>query len=878
MPLSDALLSALKRRHPAHGDVLADLLPVLASDDPTPFLARYRRDTLRGLDPGQFQRVRDAYREVRELVRRRETALKALEATGTGCCEAVLKRMQTTQDQAFLEDVIRPLRNKKKAPEGVEDPVTSLADSVIAGTDTTALDELLAPFCGKDGAHPTPDDQRTRLLGLVAERLAACPARRRAVRNALAKQGTVVTSAARTKEVKDAYAAVAGVREPLGKIKPRNLLLLRRAQKAGAIKVSVEISDEQRAGLLAEHFVPAAEHPHADLVAAAGRKALNELVIPQLGGEAVLQKRRASERQLLPAIGLVLRERLMAPPAGAQPIVAVVPGATGACRIVAVDEQGRPGETAAVHPLPPRSEREAAAAKLVEIVTASGAKLVVVAGSRRARAVRQWVAQTLAAAEGLGAIPVPVHEGAAIAYAEAHPEIASELPSSVRAALSLGRFVQDPLRELVHYDLTRLPLDPNQRDLDQGELRRLLDQAVENAVAAVGVDLNSADEALLARVPGIDQATARAIIAYRTSHGPLRQRADLRQVEGVGEEAWQRAGGFLRVYGSPEPLDATGVHPTGAPLANALAAKLDSSVANLIGKPELLAKLDLSEFVSEAHTESDVRSVADELGYGGTDPREHFVPPAFNAGLNALRDLTEGQELSGVVRSVSDFGVFVDVGLRQEGLVHVSELAHQFVKSPADVITVGETVRVKVLSVDPQRRRISLSIKQLLPPPVAPERSEREGDGGGRGGFREGGRGGRGDRRGGPRGGPRRDGRERGGPQRSRAPAPRAMPKEGDPFHMQLNALRQQLGFVAPKPKQERKKKKRKKNRRGAGRYRIRSGRGARGRGRSGGRGSRSRRRKADSRRGAGIRARGAALGRTGRCRGRGGCRRGNRS
>ena len=330
--------------------------------------------------------------------------------------------------------------------------------------------------------------------------------------------------------------------------------------------------------------------------------------------------------------------------------------------------------------------------------------------------------EALAAERELGAVPLPVNEVPAMALAEtdASRAEAADLPSSARVALSLGRFVQDPLQEALRWDVTRIPLGPNQRDIDQGELRRRLEEVAEACVAAVGAAGNKASAALLARVPGLDANAAQAIVAWREKNGPFATRTDVKHVEGLSEASWQRAAGFLRVRGGMDPIDGTGVHPTGAHVVPAIAAKLGCTPQDLIGRTDLPSVVDANEFAGPVFTVSDVASVVEELAHGGADPRRTFAAPAFNPGVRTLRDLAAGQELDGVVTNLSKFGAFVDLGVRQEGLVHVSELAHHFVTEPGEVVSVGQTVRVKVVGVDPAKRRISLSIKALLPPPERP--------------------------------------------------------------------------------------------------------------------------------------------------------------
>ncbi len=722
--MPEVLISALKRRFAAHAETLPALAPALLSDAPTPFLVRYRADALCGTAEPVFRKLRQAAREEREIARRRQSVRRALEAAGALTDEAA-RVVEETTDVAMLDDIARPLRAPKSASPAdapVDDPMRSVAKVALAGESTTPLDELLAPFCGADGAAPTAADQRARLVRLVADLMGDDVAARRAARASARRAGEVVTELAGKKGEKTAFRPFADLRKPLSKIPARALLLLRRGQKIGAVRAKLVLPDDERAALLADALAPRDGHPYADLVKEAGLDALDRVLLPAAMNEVLKEKKRAAERSLMPLFTQSLREKLMAPPAGPVPVVAVVPGATGSCRIAVVDAQGRPGATVAVHPLPPRDEKAEAAKALADLVKESGAKIVAVAASARARALREWALGALAADKEIVAAPLLVNESAAVEWSdgEGGKSAEPEIPATVRAALSIGRLVQDPLAEAVRYDPCEIPLGPNQRDVDQGELRRRLDETYEACVAAVGVDVNSASAALLARVPGLDAARAAKIVAWRDANGPFATRVDLRKVEGLEEQAWQHAAGFLRIRGGIEPLDATGVHPTGAVVVPAIASSLGVEPAAVIGRADLLAQLDPKQFAGPVLTESDVRSVIEELGRPQADPRGAFVPPAFNPGVARAKDLAPEMQVDGVVTSVSTFGAFVDVGVGQDGLVHVSEMSHDFVRDPADVVKVGQKVRVKVLGVDDAKRRISLSIKALLPAPERP--------------------------------------------------------------------------------------------------------------------------------------------------------------
>lgn len=730
--MSDALLAALSRRFSSQAALLPGLLPALTGDDPTPFLARYRADVLQGLPEAAFRKLRQAAREEHELSRRRQSVRRLLEQAGA-LTDEVAKVIDETADAALLEDVARPLRAAKAAEGGghpAEDPMRPVARKILAGETTEPLEALLAPFCGQDGAPPTVADQRVRLVRLVADLIGDDPEARRAVRACARRTGEVVTSLETRKEAKAAYKPFADMRRPLAKVPARNLLLLRRGQKAGAVRLKLVVPDEERAALLAGPLEPREGHASADIVREAAVDALDRVLLPAAAAELMKERKRAAERSLLPLFAQALREKLLTPPAGRVTVVAVVPGATGTCRIAVVDAEGRPGATVAVHPLPPRNEKEEAAKAFVDLVRESGAKLVAVAAGGRARALREWAVEVLAANRDLGAVPVFIHEAAAVAWSESESGKTAEPehPATVRAAHSLARCLQDPLAEALRYDLCEIPVGPNAGDVDQGELRRRLDETAEACVALVGADVNTAPAALLARVPGLDAASASKIVAWREANGPFATRNDVRRVEGLDELAWQRAAGFLRIRGGADPLDATGVHPTGAMVVPAIAARLALEPHAVIGRADLLAPLDAKEFAGPVLTESDVRSVLAELAHGTADPRGAFVAPAFNPGVGRTKDLAADMEMDGVVTNVSKFGAFVDLGVGQDGLVHVSEMSHDYVRDPADVVQLGQKVRVKILAVDNAKRRISLSMKALLPAPerpAAPPREER---------------------------------------------------------------------------------------------------------------------------------------------------------
>ncbi|HLT28181.1 MAG TPA: helix-hairpin-helix domain-containing protein, partial [Zeimonas sp.] len=423
--------------------------------------------------------------------------------------------------------------------------------------------------------------------------------------------------------------------------------------------------------------------------------------------------REAAETEAIRVFGANLKDLLLAAPAGARAVIGLDPGLRTGVKVAVVDATGKLVDTATIHPHEPRRDREGALATLAALAAKHSVSLVAIGNGTASRETDRLVAELIARHPELALRKLVVSEAGASVYSAS--ELAAkefpELDVSLRGAVSIARRLQDPLAELVKIDPKSIGVGQYQHDVNQRALARQLDAVVEDCVNAVGVDVNIASAPLLARVSGLGGSVAQRIVEHRDAHGPFPSRESLMRVRSFGEKAFEQSAGFLRIRDGENPLDASAVHPEAYPVVQRILEKTRKSARELIGNRQVLRGLQPRDFVDERFGEPTVRDILAELEKPGRDPRGEFVTASFHEGVEKIADLKPGMKLQGVVTNVANFGAFVDVGVHQDGLVHISELADRFVKDPRDVVKAGQVVSVTVLEVDAQRKRIALSMK-----------------------------------------------------------------------------------------------------------------------------------------------------------------------
>lgn len=716
-----------------------------------PFIARYRKEATNNLDDTHLRTLEERLLYLRELEERRQTILASIDEQGK-LTDALRRAIEQAATKQAVEDIYLPFKPKRrtKAQIAREAGLEPLADALL--TDPTRDPEQEAVQYVKvvaagEGVEPiNVPDAKAALEGardILVERFAETADLLAVLRTKLWNEGIVTSTVLPGKETaeeekfRDYYA----YSETIRTIPSHRALAMFRGRTLGVLKLDLGLGETLDAQ------VP---HPCAAIIAAhfgienRGRRAdkwLNEVcywawrvkVHLHLSTELLLQVRESAEAEAIKIFGRNLHELLLAAPAGPKAVLGLDPGIRTGCKVAVVDATGKLLETTTIYPHPPRNDWQGALATLVNLVMRHGVELISIGNGTASRETDKLAVEVIRVL----AERKPEQKVAKIVVSEAGASVysasafaAAEFPTldvSLRGAVSIARRVQDPLAELVKIDPKSIGVGQYQHDVNQRALARSLDATVEDCVNAVGVDVNTASAPLLARVSGLNRVLAQNIVEYRDAHGPFPNRMMIRQVPRLGEKTFEQAAGFLRINNGDTPLDRSAVHPEAYPVVERMLARLNKGIAEVMGKPAVLKELSPAEFTSETFGLPTVRDILSELEKPGRDPRPEFKTASFRDGVESLADLHPGMVLEGVVTNVAAFGAFVDIGVHQDGLVHVSALANTFVKDPHEVVKPGQIVKVKVLSVDVPRQRISLTMRMDDPATTAAQSDVRAG-------------------------------------------------------------------------------------------------------------------------------------------------------
>ncbi len=715
-------------------------LELLDGGATVPFIARYRKEATGGLDDGALQQVSDHAEVVSAREARRAHILETIREQGALTPE-LERKVRGAATLAALEDLYLPYRPKRRtrAQMARERGLEPLADLLWAqGPKAPSVDALTRPFVDPGKDVPDAEAALGGARDILAERIAEQSEVRADLRRRFDDHGELVVEAARGKSKApelEKFREHVGRRERAQKAPSHRVLAAERGEAEGVLKVSVEISRDDVVGALLRQVIrPNAARLFVDQLRLAVAEAVDRLLLPSLESEYRRTLKGRADLEAIRVFAQNLEALLLAAPLGPRPVLAIDPGLRTGCKAAALDASGEVQELATIYPHTGRESE--AGAKLAHLVRAHRPEAIAIGNGTAGRETWSFV-RTL---QSSGMIPrelnvVSVSEAGASVYSASELARAElpELDVSLRGAVSIGRRLQDPLAELVKIDPRSIGVGQYQHDVDPAALAAALDRVVESAVNRVGVDLNTASPTLLKYVAGLGPALAAAIVAQRAKEGPFRTRAQLKKVPRLGARAFEQCAGFLRIRGGDEPLDASAVHPERYGLVTKMAKDLGVERGALVGNEGLAQRVAVTRYVDPAQDVGlpTLQDIIAELKKPGRDPRAEFAETGFDPEVTELSHVREGMVLNGVVTNVAAFGAFVDIGVHQDGLVHVSELANRFIKDPAEVVKVGDRVRVKVLQVDAARRRIGLSIKALqAQPPGGPSQSAPS-----RGGF-----------------------------------------------------------------------------------------------------------------------------------------------
>ena len=702
---------AAELKLPAHR--IANTLKLLQGGATIPFISRYRKEATGGLDEVQIGDIQTRYEKLCELSKRKETVLSTIEEQGKLTPE-LKARISACWNATELEDIYLPFKPKRK---------TRAETARAKGLEPLALllmmqkeNNLAAKV--RNFVKGEVKDEEDALKGardILAEQISEDERSRNLMRNQFQRQAIIQSKVVKGKETEEAsakYRDYFDFCEPLKKCSSHRLLALRRGESEGVLKVTIFPEDEDMCNERLQRLFVRANNECAHQVEEALTDAYKRLLKPAIETEfAALSKEKADE-EAIRVFAENLRQLLLAPPLGQKRVMGIDPGFRTGCKVVCLDAQGTLLHNEAIYPHPPKSEYAQAARKIVKLVEQYKIEAIAIGNGTASRETEQFVTSQRYDREVQ--VFVVSEDGASIYSASKTAR--EEFPDydvTVRGAVSIGRRLMDPLAELVKIDAKSIGVGQYQHDVDQTKLKASLDQTIESCVNLVGVNVNTASKHLLTYVSGLGPTLAQNIVDYRTENGPFESRRQLLKVPRMGAKAYEQCAGFLRIPQAKNPLDNSAVHPESYPIVEQMAKDLNCTVADLIKDKELRSKIDLKKYVTDTVGLPTLTDILQELDKPGRDPRQKIQVFEFDKNVRNLDDLQEGMELPGIVTNITNFGCFVDIGIKENGLVHVSQLADRFVSNPADVVRIHQHVRVKVMSIDHERKRIQLTMKGL---------------------------------------------------------------------------------------------------------------------------------------------------------------------
>lgn len=683
-----------------------------------PFVARYRKERTGELNETQLRQISDRYTYLTELESRKQTVLEAIAGQGKLTPE-LQTQIETTLLKTELEDLYLPYRPKRRtrATMAKEKGLEPLADRIEqlnqSGEAVPSLVTEAENYVSEEAEVATADDALQGASDILAERVAENASLRADVRNFFLKQGIFASSIKGDyPEGSTKFEMYRQYQNPVRSIAPHNLLALLRGEKEGILKLTLDFDLEQILADLESHLLRTRVPVVREFYRAMIQDAFNRLMKPSLTSEVIAEKKAWADEESITTFEANLKNLLLAAPAGMKPTLGIDPGFRTGCKVAALDGTGKFLEYQAIFPHQSERQRHQAADTLKTFIRKYQIALIAIGNGTASRETDAFVAEVLKDVEQ-PPIKVMVNEAGASVYSASEVAIEEfpDLDVTVRGAISIARRLQDPLAELVKIDPKSIGVGQYQHDVDQKRLKQKLDETVESCVNYVGVDLNMASKELLTYVSGISSAIANNIVAYRNENGVFSTRQELLKVKKLGPKAFEQAAGFLRIRAGQNPLDNTAVHPESYGIVEAIASDLQLPLPQVTQATERLKSLDLKRYITDTVGEPTLRDIFAELEKPGRDPRDQFTYAQFQEGITEISDLKPGMMLEGVVTNVANFGAFVDVGVHQDGLVHISQLADRFVKDPKEIVHVGQVVKVRVLEVDEKLKRIGLSMR-----------------------------------------------------------------------------------------------------------------------------------------------------------------------
>ena len=688
---------------------IKNLLGLLDEGATIPFISRYRKEMTGSMDEVQVGQVREIYEQFKELEKRKKTVLESIEQQEKLTPE-LRKQIEHCTDLRELEDIYLPYKPKKqtRASKAKAKGLEPLA-AMLMKQDNGDVWDKAARFVKNDVENEEEALQGAR--DIIAEWVSENDRARNTVRRSFDRMAVVKAKVVKGKEEEgEKFTDYFDYSEPLRRIPSHRMLAIRRGEAEGILKVAIEIPEEETIESLERIFVKG-RNESAEQVTMAVKDGYKRLLLSSIETEYLQSGKQKADEEAIKVFAENLRQLLLAPPLGNRRVLGIDPGFRTGCKVVCLDETGNLVHNETIYPHPPQNEVKQAANKITNLVNSYRIEAIAIGNGTAGRETERFI-QSLRYDRDIQVFVVS-ESGASIYSAS---KIArDEFPQydvTVRGAVSIGRRLMDPLAELVKIDPKSIGVGQYQHDVDQSKLKESLDRVVESCVNRVGVNVNTASKYLLTYVSGLGPTLAENVVTYIKENGAFRSRSELKKVKRMGEKAFEQCAGFLRIEGAENPLDNSSVHPESYAVAERMAKDLGISLKSLIGNEEACNKIELSRYVNDRIGLPTLKDIVDELKKPGRDPRSVAKVFSFADNIHTIDDLEIGMVVPGIVTNLTNFGAFVDIGVKQDGLVHISEIADKYISNPADVLSLNQHVSVKIVQVDKARKRIGLSIKQ----------------------------------------------------------------------------------------------------------------------------------------------------------------------
>lgn len=703
-----------------------NVVELLIEGNTVPFISRYRKERTGNLDELKVQQVKETYDYINELNERKETVLNTIESQGK-LTDELRKKIEDTYSKTELEDIYLPYKPKRrtKATIAKEKGLEPLALSILDPAVSEALEVLAAPFVSEEKQVTSIQEALEGAGYIIAELFSENAGLRKLIREEVAEKGILVVAV--TKEFENErtkFEQYYDFREAVKTMPSHRILAVRRGETEKVLRSHID-ADKELVQNKFRHTLFDSAHPRYQYLDGVFADALTRLLLPSIEQDIQSEMKKKADEEAIRVFALNAENLLLSAPAGNLRVMGADPGFRTGCKLVVLDETGKLLDTNTIFPTKPQEDIEGATKTVRGLIEKYQIEAVVIGNGTASRETQQFFKQVVP--EGI-IVTVTSEAGASVYSASAAGR--EEFPDkdvTVRGSVSIGRRFQDPLAELVKIDPKSIGVGQYQHDVNQPLLKTKLDHVVTSVVNRVGVEVNTASYHLLKYVSGIGPTLAKNIVEYRNEHGMFNRRDELNNVRMFGARAFQQSAGFFRLRNGENPLDATGIHPESYSIVENMCETLGVDIPRLIRNKELLEKIKPADFVTENFGVPTIQDILKELEHPGLDPREDFDLFEFEDGVENLEDLQEGMVLKGVVTNVTRFGAFVDIGVHQDGLVHLSELSHRYVTNVEEVVSIGDKVKVKVLSVDLKLKRVQLSMKALQDPPKNSEVTNKKG-------------------------------------------------------------------------------------------------------------------------------------------------------